>query len=330
MSAQAASTPSLNTRHVLEFTVSATAQVCDEHYRLTMRCAERLDAGPGQFLQLRCQRRGADEGAVSRPWSEGPVLLPRPFSIAGHRVVEGRSEVDVILRVVGRGTTWLASLRSGDCIQALGPLGNRFVIDPDVRKAYLVGGGCGLPPVIWLAEVLREAGVDVVVFCGARTARLLPLTLTGEPSRSALEPGLVARELGGCRAPVVVATDDGSLGVQGLVGTAMEAYHDAHRSSSGRLHVYTCGPEPMMRSVARWCLAQEIPCQVCMERLMACGIGTCQSCVVPVRTDPSGSRFTYRLCCKDGPVFDARDVVWEPPGGLPQPRCSAPGISPTR
>jgi dihydroorotate dehydrogenase electron transfer subunit len=163
---------------------------------------------------------------------------------------------------------------------------------------------------IWLARALSSRGCDVLSFCGARTRRLLALSLIGEPSASAAEPRMAAEEFASSRTPVVLATDDGSLGVKGRVSTAMEDYHSAHPCPSDELIVYTCGPEPMMRSVARWCHDRGIACQVCMERMMGCGIGTCQSCVVAIR-DPSAPRgFVYKLCCKDGPVFDAETVDW--------------------
>jgi len=309
---------------VLDLTVIENVRVCDEHHRLKMACSHPLTARPGQFVQLRCRRRaGTNSSGISqetgdnrkddptdRLWSEGPVLLPRPFSLAGLQRVEGQTYLEVLLRIVGRGTAWLASLRSGDGITALGPLGNGFTLPTRPTRTYLVGGGCGLPPLIWLAESLRNAGCDVVAFCGARSAPSLPLTRTGDPSTDPTEPRMVASEFSASRTPVVLTTDDGSLGVRGLVSDAVRAYHSAHRFPPDELMVYTCGPEAMMRSVAEWCTVQEIPCQVCMERLMACGIGTCQSCVVPVRRDPSSPGFVYKLCCKDGPVFDARDIIW--------------------
>lgn len=315
----------MNEQNVLQLEIRRNERICDEHFRLSMTSPLKIAAKPGQFLQLRCRKaidthdtrpcnpaaNGLHDNDVSPHWSDGPVLLPRPFSLAGCRVRDDGVEIEIIGRVVGRGTAWLAGLRPGDRIGALGPLGNGFAIPKVKHTIYLVGGGCGLPPLIWLAGALRDAGHNVVAFCGARTARLLPLRVIGDVPTRADVPAPTVEEFSIVGTPAVLTTDDGSLGVRGLVSTAMEHYHTAHPAPRGRLSVYTCGPEAMMRSVARWCASQNVPCQVCMERLMACGIGTCQSCVVPIRKPDSNMGFTYKLCCKDGPVFDARDVVWD-------------------
>jgi dihydroorotate dehydrogenase electron transfer subunit len=112
---------------------------------------------------------------------------------------------------------------------------------------------------------------------------------------------------------VVLSTDDGSLGFRGYVGSAMAAYHQANPVAADALVVYTCGPEPMMRFVAEYCVARQIECYVCVERNMACGTGMCQSCVVPVRDTCDRDGWSYRLCCTDGPIFEARDILWETP-----------------
>ncbi len=293
-------------RRVLALTVSENVQLCDEHYRLRLAAADRVCAQPGQFIQLCCKRlSGYDH--------EGSVLLPRPFSIGGLRVLDGRTEMDVIYRVVGPGTTWMTGLRTGERIRALGPLGNGFGLPEDRTTVYVVGGGVGLPPIVWLAEHLRTAGHEVVAFYGARTARLMALTVEGTPPTDPTASSMAAQEFSRLGAATVLTTDDGSLGVRGLVSSAMMAYHAAHPCPTDGLMVYTCGPEPMMAAVAGWCLEQNVRCQVCMERMMACGVGTCQSCVVPVRDDRAPPGHVYRLCCTDGPVFDARDIMWETP-----------------
>ncbi|MBN1344098.1 MAG: dihydroorotate dehydrogenase electron transfer subunit [Phycisphaerae bacterium] len=316
-----------DSRRLLAATVVGNAAVCDEHHRLTLRTLESVVAHPGQFLQLRCKRLAprelddsettaraiADSQAKRQEWAEGPVLLPRPFSLAGLRSQDDRSEFDIIYRTVGPGTAWMAGLVSGDTVQALGPLGNRFDIPDRPLRAYVVVGGVGLPPMIWLAEHLRVAGHQTTAFCGAKTARLMALALSGAVSTDPTAPSRVAEEFSRSDVPVVLTTDDGSLGVRGLVGAAMDAYHAAHPCPSDQVVVYTCGPEPMMAAVARWCFDREIRCQVCMERMMACGIGTCQSCVVAVHDETSRTGFRYKLCCTDGPVFDAREIIWDRP-----------------
>ena len=215
----------------------------------------------------------------------------------------------------GKGTHWLHSLRAGNPISVLGPLGNSFPISARKPVAWLVAGGVGLPPMLWLAEALQKADKHVVAFCGAQTHDLFALTLdpTAPPDPSATTATPSAKEFAQCGANAVLSTDDGSLGFRGYVGSAMAAYHHANPLNADGLVVYTCGPEPMMRFVAEYCVARKIECHVCVERNMACGTGMCQSCVVPVRdtADPQG--WSYRLCCTDGPIFEARNILWETP-----------------
>lgn len=290
-----------------------------------MHCARVIDARPGQFIQLRCKRMSRREAsdsqssaeplplqdAATHRWADGPVLLPRPFSLAGLKTAADHCELEIIYRVVGPGTTWMVGLEPGDRVQALGPLGNHFELGDKQTTAYVVGGGVGLPPMIWLAEWLRAADRQVVAFCGARTAKRMALSIDTPASTDATRPNMAAEEFARHGTPVVLTTDDGTLGVKGLVNDALDAYHTAYPCPADEVIVYACGPEPMMRAVAQWCMARNICCQVCMERMMACGVGTCQSCAVAVHDEAATDGYVYKLCCTDGPVFDARDVVWE-------------------
>ena len=275
-------------------------------------------ARAGQFVHLCPDRRPEDtsETAHHRWVSElNWPMLRRAFSIAGLRRTGAGVEVDVIYRVVGTATRWMGSLRGGDPLSVLGPMGNSFPLSHRKPDAWLVAGGVGLPPMIWLAAALQETAKRVVAFCGAQTHDLLALTLDPavQPDPSAKTATPSAKEFVESGANVVVSTDDGSLGFRGYVGAAMVAYHQANPIAADELVVYTCGPEPMMRFVAEYCVAREIECYVCVERNMACGTGMCQSCVVPVRdtSDPAG--WSYRLCCTDGPIFEASTILWETP-----------------
>ena len=284
--------------------VLSNASVCREHYRFVLEAEDFPDARPGQFLQILC-RDPADQS-----WSGG-AFIRRPFSIGGLRRKGRLAEIDIIHRVLGPGTRWLADLKPDDAVSILGPQGKPFTIAADRPVAYLVGGGVGLPPILWLAEAVRQAGRRAIAFCGARTADLLPLSRRPEQAVRLGEPALVLEEFARFGAPAVVCTDDGSLGIRGMIPEVFERYIEGHRQEAASAAAYTCGPEAMMRAVARICQKHGLPCQVCMERMMACGMGTCQSCVVPIRDagDPTGWR--YKLCCTDGPVFDSRQVVWE-------------------
>ena len=134
-----------------------------------------------------------------------------------------------------------------------------------------------------------------------------PNTVPNPDARKALPAAFEFAEHG---TDVVISTDDGSLGFHGHIGAALEVYHLANPIDPDRLVVYACGPELMLECVGTYCVQRGIKCFVCMERSMACGTGLCQSCVVPVRDQADPDGWSYRLCCTDGPVFDAADVVW--------------------
>jgi len=300
--------------------------LCLEHFRLTLRVESFAAAAPGQFVHISPPRAAHpgypthDEAAwrPSAPWMTDlrAPMLRRAFSIAGLREVGGATEIDVVFRVVGKGTRWMASLRAGDSVSVLGPLGNRFDIRTDRAAAWLVAGGVGLPPMLWLAEALARAGRAAVAFCGAQSRALLALGLDdGAPP--AVDAGRATRsavEFNRQGTPVVIATDDGTYGFPGHIGAAMSAHHAANPVPPNDLIVYTCGPERMMEYVATYCVARGIECQVCMERAMACGTGMCQSCVIAVReTDANGTDWRYRLCCTEGPVFPAGRVIFGDP-----------------
>lgn len=255
-------------------------------------------------------------------------MLRRAFSIAGLRRRSpgrtergaagdtgrgGPAEIDVIYRVVGAATRWMESLRSGDFVSVLGPLGNRFPIPQGKRRVWLVAGGVGLPPMLWLAEALHAEGVHTTAFCGAQSASLMPLSLEAgvSPDRAGAQATLAAVEFARYGIPVVLSTDDGSLGFHGHVGGALQAFVASSPPAGDELVVYTCGPERMMRFVAEFCAARGVECYVCMERAMACGTGTCQSCVVAVHDDADAEGWSYRLCCTEGPVFAAPRIMWE-------------------
>lgn len=283
--------------------VTRNQPLCKEHWRLTVEVDDFPEAGPGQFLQVLCNE--PDELG----WTQG-VFIRRPFSIGGLRRDGRRCELDVIHRAIGTGTRWLSRLGPGDPVSLIGPLGRPFEI-PNRPVSWLVGGGVGLPPLIWLAEVLRGIGRPVVVFCGARSADLLPLTrvpgvsVSGETATPAFE------EFARVGAVTLVSTDDGTLGAAARVPDIFAKYLDAHASEAASAAIYACGPEPMMRAVADIGIARSVPTQVCLERVMACGMGTCQSCAVRVRDESAADGWRYRLCCTDGPAFDARAVIWD-------------------
>jgi dihydroorotate dehydrogenase electron transfer subunit len=322
------------TRDQFDCKVLSNSPLCREHFRLVLGLPWFPPTEPGQFVQVSCRGIEQDEserlGEVEWPSIGLPRLggdevvrplafLRRPFSLAGRRDTDRGVELDLIHRVVGVGTDWLARLSPGDSVGLLGPLGNRFALPPAGATAVLVGGGVGIPPMLYLAEKL--AGMPAVAFSGAVTKDLVPLTLAAgatSPSADDTEPRMTVGEFSRYGIPSVVTTDDGSYGFRGYVTQALEAHLDRRhpRSASPRPVVYTCGPEAMMKRVAEIAAVRGLECQVAVERAMACGMGTCQSCCIRVRKlDPAkpplvGRNWCYRLACTDGPVFRGADLLW--------------------
>jgi dihydroorotate dehydrogenase electron transfer subunit len=309
--------------------------LCREHYRLVVRVADFPATQPGQFIQISCRDPVADYARESeREWAVGQppddlgfelahplAFLRRPFSLAGRRDGSDGVKLEIIHRVVGVGTRWMSELKVGDGVDVLGPLGNRFRLPGDGEIPLLVGGGVGIPPMLYLAEKLPGRGG--VAFCGALSRDLLPLTITNDarPGADSIVPLGNIAEFARHDVSAVISTDDGSYGFRGFVTQALERYLDKNFPAGGRKSprpvIYTCGPEPMMKRVAEIAGAREIECQVAVERAMACGMGTCQSCCIRLRRDAkrdgqafAGKDWIYKLACTDGPVFLGKDLLW--------------------
>lgn len=320
------STPTSTSRGQFEASVAANIPLCREHFRLVLTVESFPKTDPGQFVQIAC--RDVDLGLdvfETVEWQPGSQLdlpideftsptsfLRRPFSLAGRRNTKDGVELDIIHRVVGVGTQWLSELGEGDRVGILGPLGNRFSFPASDQTAILVGGGVGIPPMLYLAEAL--AGKKAVAFCGALSRDLLPMKITGEASKDDAKPLPVIDEFARHGIPSVITTDDGSYGFRGFVTQALERYLDANKGIQPI--IYTCGPEPMMKRVGAIAAERNIECQIAVERAMACGMGTCQSCCIKVRKPDKnqpplpGSEWCYRLACTDGPVFKGSDLLW--------------------
>jgi len=298
--------------------------VCPDHYRLLLGLEGFPPTQPGQFVNIRC----GDVQAIRRPhavdWPPGMTphlaqpelagrqpLLRRPFSLAGRRDrADGEVELEIIHRVVGVGTAWLAQAKSGDELDVLGPLGNGFALRPDRPRAALLGGGSGIPPMMYLAGILANAGKEAVAIVGAKSRAALPLSVDpAEPPSQAGWPTLCTGEFAASRTPTIVATDDGSLGFAGLVSEAFQRWLEDRAIPPGELAVYACGPWPMMKAVAAICQDRGVACQLALERHMACGLGACQACIVKIKTG-QGPGWQYRLACKHGPVFEADEIAW--------------------
>ncbi|CAN5546922.1 dihydroorotate dehydrogenase electron transfer subunit [soil metagenome] len=271
---------------------------------MTETGGEWIEDSSGRFV-----RPGVGDVDLDHP----TAMLRRPFSLAGRADAEdGSTEVEIIHRVVGVGTDWMARLVPGDPVDILGPLGNRFTLAREDETALLVGGGVGIPPMLYLAATLASRGLHSIAFFGAMSRDLLPVALSGDATNA---PSPCIERLAKLKIPAVISTDDGSTGVRGFVTAALEQFLDSNRQSAIRnpqFRIYTCGPELMMKRIAQIGSERGIPVQVAVERAMACGMGTCQSCciraTVPPEIDPAGWR--YKLACTDGPIFPGDALLW--------------------
>jgi hypothetical protein len=224
--------------------VAANLPLCLDHFKLTLHVTAFPPTQPGQFIQIACRDWGSDFTASNEleytptqpPHFGGQELcqplafLRRPFSLAGRKDIDGRSELEIIHRVVGVGTDWLSHLCPGDSVYILGPLGNSFELPPENGTAILVGGGVGIPPMLYLAEAL--AGRKAIAFCGALNRDLLPLRIlsnTPAPTADSIEPLHNIDEFALHGIGAVISTDDGSYGFRGFVTQALEGYLDRHR-----------------------------------------------------------------------------------------------------
>jgi dihydroorotate dehydrogenase electron transfer subunit len=220
---------------------------------------------PGQFAELRIDD------------TQG-IILRRPISIHSFDAV--RNEIGFLVQVVGEGTKKLASVKEGDKVNTLFPLGNGFSADADKNKRYLlVGGGVGSAPLYYLGQELKRAGCDFTFLIGARKK---------EDLYRRAEFEAVGR--------VEYTTEDASLGEKGFVTN-----HSVLNEKFDK--IFTCGPKPMMMAVAKYAKEHGIACEVSLENKMACGLGACLCCVEDTKEG-------HRCVCTDGPVFSIDELKW--------------------
>jgi dihydroorotate dehydrogenase electron transfer subunit len=237
--------------------------------------------GPGQFVMVR-------PPLVTDP------LLPRAFSI--YRISQvggGAPVVEILYKILGKGTQCLSRMEPGREVEILGPLGNSFTVAPDLKTAILVAGGIGVPPISALATQIRNSQFairNLEVFLGGKTA----------------DDILCVKDFETHGVSAHITTEDGSLGTRGLVTDLLAPFLLGSRLSA--LSVFTCGPPGMLSAVARLAETCGVPCQTSVEANMACGFGACMGCAIEARSH--GVEPVYKLVCKDGPVFDSRELVW--------------------
>ncbi len=226
-------------------------------------------AKPGQFVEVYIK--------------DNAHMLPRPLSICDCNTHKGL--VRLVYQQVGQGTAWLSHLKPRQKVTVMGPLGNGFALQ-EVAQHVLVGGGIGIPPLLFLAKQIKAQKGYANIFLGFRSGRFL------------------YKEFEKLGFGVSIATDDGSVGFHGHVVALMEKVN----VNTGC--IYACGPKAMLQGVADFAQSRELPCLVSMEERMACGVGACVGCVVKVADDSAEEGWAYKKVCHDGPVFNSREVIW--------------------
>jgi dihydroorotate dehydrogenase electron transfer subunit len=257
-------------KYILDLTVKAVERISPKHVLIRLTDDKPLpEMVPGQFVEVHV------DGSPT-------TFLRRPISI--NFVDYQQNELWLMVAMVGDGTKALGKLQKGDKLNCVLPLGNGFSFQSDgiaSHKALLVGGGVGVAPLLYLGAQMKEQGMEPTFLLGARTASdLLMLDEFKKYGR------------------VCVTTEDGSEGEKGFV-TNHSLLQQEHFEM-----IYTCGPTPMMKAVARYAKEKGIACEASLENLMACGLGACLCCVEKTTEG--------NLCvCKDGPVFNINRLLWQ-------------------
>ena len=254
------------------------------------KCAAK--AQPGSFVHLRTD----------------PMLrMRRPLSIM--RVDAKEGWVDMLYKVVGEGTRLLSERQEGESLSLMGPIGKPFVPHPERPRALLLGGGVGIPPMVFLAEQLRrENRFEPLVLMGSE----VPFPFRARPSEI-MVPGIPEGVIAAM--PLMEDWDIASrlASLQGYPGVFEGYITDLARGwlqaldedQRARVEIFACGPHPMLAATAKLAREFDLPCQVSLEEFMACAVGGCAGCVVEVQEDSGPA---MRRVCVDGPVFDAARV----------------------
>lgn len=288
------------TRLDVTATVLDNLHINDRHWRISLALAGQpadIFAGftAGQFILLDVRTAGILQ-TDTYPMEltdrfNRHIILRRPFSPMQVDTGPDWVRLELLYRVVGPATARMTGLRPNDRLRILGPLGRGFTIDPTKTTALLVAGGIGLPPVYCLARQIARSYPHI------QSRLLLGVSSAGQMPVTQFDPGL----------QVHVCSEDGSIGNKCVVTKLLSDWLEGYNDDPAKVFIAACGPEQMLAHVARIATSYRIDCQVSMERYMTCGIGLCQGCVVRC-SGQSGD--TYKLCCQDGPVFDAKEVIF--------------------
>jgi len=266
----------------LDAKIIENKKIAKGFYRMRLESAYLAkNSMPGQFVEVKCSEAGE-------------AFLRRPFGV--HSISKGG--IDLLYEVIGKGTGSLSAMNKGGSLDVIGPIGKSFELPEGKRSPLIVAGGIGVAPLFCLAEKMAKKRIKSYVLIGARTASHI----------------LCEKEFRALGCSVNVATEDGSKGRKGFVT-------DLLRNTQYTIHntIYACGPAGMLKAVAGLAEKHKIPCQVSMEEHMACGVGVCLGCPVRVYATKKkattqypipNTQYEYKMVCKDGPVFNAKEISW--------------------
>jgi len=248
------------------FKIRSITDLTKQLYRLELEGLFNSSPAPGQFVHVKVGNN---------------LFLRRPFSIAGYK----DNVLTLIFQVVGKGTEILSGKKKGDLLNVIGPLGKGFPLKNDWKNFFVIGGGTGIAPLIFLIDSLPDS--KITFFYGARSVDYIAFNVLP------------------CNVSYLFATEDGSYGYKGLIS----GFAADFLQKNGRPDViYGGGPHGLLKKIGRLSKKYGIPAYVSMENRMACGMGLCYGCVTKIK---SGSGWEYKRVCKDGPVFKTEDIKWE-------------------
>ncbi len=239
-----------------------------EYYLLELSSNQPLpEVLPGQFAEV--EITGSDA-----------TFLRRPLSV--HDVDYDKNTISFLVQIVGKGTKHLANIEVGKILNVIFPLGKGFELIKSSENALLIGGGCGIAPLLYLARLLKKQGVKVSTLIGVRrSSQLIELDNY--------------KKYG----DVLITTEDGSEGTKGYV-----VNHPVFENLKQYKKIYTCGPEVMMKAIAKRANESRVDCEVSLENMMACGIGACLCCVTETTEG-------NKCVCTEGPVFNIHNLKWQ-------------------
>lgn len=251
-------------KKIIDFTVKENRKLNDDSFLLVLFSDELPEIKAGQFVNVKVE-------------DSPSTFLRRPISV--HDVYPEKGLLYLLIKIAGAGTSKLAALKPDDKLNIILPLGNYFA-QPENGACLLIGGGVGIAPMLHLAKELKEKGLSPILLIGTRSAK-----------------DIILKEEFEKQATVYYTTEDGSFGEKG--------YPTQHSILQEKFdHIFCCGPEPMMKAVARYAYSKNIDCEVSLENMMACGIGACLCCV-------NDTKEGNKCVCTEGPVFNIKDLKWQ-------------------